>query len=188
MPSLLMRLLVDDLSGYDPRIVELEKPIMIVGMSVETTLKKIYRDVPALGLQFKELKRAHPIPNKKEPWAFAAVSRGYDPTTGAMTYMMGDVVTSIGAIPEGMQAFEIPAIQYAVFPVRPKNPAGWGLAIANAKGYAYTSWMPRSGYEPAGIIDDFEYHDERAERKRNPEIDLYVAIKPKSTPKPGGAM
>jgi predicted transcriptional regulator YdeE len=78
-----------------------------------------------------------------------------------------------------MQAFEIPAIKYAIFPVRPRNRFGWGLAIANAKGYAYTVWLPASGYEPAGVIDDFEYHDERSTRKQNPEIDLYVAVKPR---------
>jgi AraC family transcriptional regulator len=80
-----------------------------------------------------------------------------------------------------MSAFEIPAITYAVFPVRPKNKRGWGMAIANAKGYAYTTWLPKSGYEPAGVIDDFEYHDERSTRERSPEIDLYVAIKRKAT-------
>jgi AraC family transcriptional regulator len=83
--------------------------------------------------------------------------------------------------PEGMTAFEIPALTYAVFPVRPRNKAGWGMAIANAKGYAYTAWLPKSGYEPAGVIDDFEYHDERSTRERSPEIDLYVAIKRKAS-------
>lgn len=180
MASLLMRLFVNDLTGYEPRIVDLEKPITIIGMSVDTTLKSIYRDVPRLGRQFKELKEATPIPNLKEPWAFAAVSRGYNPATGAMSYMMGDVVTSAAEVPEGMTAFEIPAIRYAIFPVRPKNRAGWGMAIANAKGYAYTVWLPKSGYEPGGEIDDFEYHDERSTRARNPEIDLYVAIKRKA--------
>lgn len=180
MRRLLTGLFVHDLTGCQPRIVDLERPITIIGISIDTTIKSIYRDVPALGKQFKELKEAHPIPNKKEPWAFAAVSRGYDPGTGAMTYMMGDVVTSAAAVPQGMMAFEIPAIKYAVFPVRPKSRFGWGLAIANAKGYAYTVWMPGSGYEPAGSIDDFEYHDERSTRKRVPEIDLYVAIKTRS--------
>lgn len=177
---LLSRLFANDLTGYEPRIVELEKPIVIIGMSVDTTLRSIYRDVPRLGKQFKELKEAHPIPNRKEPWAFAAVSRGYDPATGAMTYMMGDVVTNVDELPEGMSVFEIPAITYAVFPVRPKSKAGWGVAIANAKGYAYTVWLPKSGYEQAGVIDDFEYHDERSTRAREPEIDLYVAIRRKS--------
>jgi len=180
MSRFLASLFVHDLTGYEPRIVDLEQPITIIGMSVDTTLKRIYRDVPALGRQFRALKAVHPIPNRKQPWAFAAVSRDYDPTTGAMTYMMGEVVTSAAEVPEGMQAFEIPAITFAVFPVRPKVRAGWPLAIANAKGYAYTSWLPRSGYEPAGVIDDFEYHDERSERKRDPEIDLYVAVRRKA--------
>jgi predicted transcriptional regulator YdeE len=181
MTTPLMKLFVNDLAGYQPRIVDLERPIPIVGMSVDTTLKAIYRDVPALGRRFKELKQAHPIPNLKEPWAFAAVSCGYDKATGAMTYMMGDVVSTASAVPEGMVAFEIPAIKYAVFPVRPRNRFGWGLAIASAKGYAYTVWMPGSGFEPAGAIDDFEYHDELSTRKRDPEIDLYVAIRSKAS-------
>jgi predicted transcriptional regulator YdeE len=177
MANLFMRLFVHDLTGYEPRIVTLPAPIQIVGVSVDSTLKDIYRDVPALGRKFKALKAAHPIPNKKEPWAFAAVTRGYDPAHGRMTYMMGDVVTSIATVPEGMQALEIPAITYAIFPLRPKNRFGWPFAIANAKGYAYTTWLPKSGYEAAGVIDDFEYHDERSTRKRDPEVDLYVAIK-----------
>ena len=78
---------------------------------------------------------------------------------------------------EGLVAFVIPAITYAVFPVRPKNQMGWAFAIPDAKRYAYTVWLPDSAYEAAGVIDDFEYHDERSTRKKNPEIDLYVAIK-----------
>lgn len=186
---LLASLFVNDLSGYQPRIVDLKKPITIVGMSVDTTLRRIYRDVPTLGRKFKQMKELHPIPGRKKPWAFAAVSKGYNPSTGAMTYMMGDVVTRAGKVPKGMKSFRIPAGKYAVFPVRPKSSAGWGLAIANAKGYAYTRWLPGSGYEAAGAIDDFELHDERSERKPDPEIDLYVAIRPRAKrrrPRNGG--
>jgi len=181
VPGPLMRLLVEDMTGFEPQIVDLPSPILIVGMSVETTLKRIYRDVPALGRQFKALKQQHPIANRQEPWALAAVSRGYDPATGAMTYVLGDVVTRVTSVPAGMLVFEIPAITYAIFPVRPKNRLAWGMAIANAKGYAYTAWMPTSGYEPAGVIDDFEYHDERSRDPRRPAIDLYVAIKPRGS-------
>jgi len=39
-------------------------------------------------------------------------------------------------------------------------------------------WMPNAGYEPAGgPIDDVELHDWRSMNKRNPEVDLLVAIK-----------
>jgi len=40
--------------------------------------------------------------------------------------------------------------------------------------------LPNSKYEPAKIIDDIEYHDERSLRKENPESDLYVEIKEKT--------
>jgi predicted transcriptional regulator YdeE len=92
---------------------------------------------------------------------------------------MGDVVTNIVEIPEGMISFEIPAIKYAVFPIRPKNRFAWGCAISKMKKNIYTEWLPNSNYEQAGQIDNFEYHDERSTRKKNPEIDLYVAIKEK---------
>ena len=178
MPNILTRLFVRDIEGYQPRIVDLDAPILIVGMAVDTNLSSIYRDVPALGKRYQAFKRQHEIPNKKQPWAFAAVSSGYNPQTGALRYMMGDVVTGLTGIPADLQTFDIPAIKYAIFPIRPKNALGWPFAIADTKRYAYTVWLPNSGFEPAGLIDDFEYHDERSTRKRDPEVDLYVAIKP----------
>lgn len=161
----------------EPRIVVLEQPIKAVGMSIDTDVRSIYRDVPRLGKRFAQYKKAHPIPNKKQPWAFVAVSKGFDQKARAFTYTMGDVVTSFEQVPENLTAFEIPPGSYAVFAVRPKNRFGWGIAIANVKRYAYETWLPGSGYEPAGTIDDFEYHDERSTRRKNPEIDLYVAVK-----------
>lgn len=148
-------------------------------MTIHTDIRRIYRDVPALGKQFRKYKKAYDIPNTKRPWAFAAVSKGFDKASGTFSYIMGDVVTRIDTIPSGLVAFEIPAQKYVVFPVRPKSRWRWGIAIANTKRYAYTEWLPNSQYKPAGEIDDFEYHDERSVRKRDPEIDLYVAIREK---------
>jgi predicted transcriptional regulator YdeE len=179
IPKWLLGLVAEDLEGHEPRIVDLERPIRIVGMTIDTDIKRIYRDVPSLGKAFRDRKRLHPIPGRKEPWGFAAVSQGFDPAVGAVKYTIGDVVNSLEEIPKGLIGFAIPAGRYAVFPVRPKNRFGWGAAIAGAKRYAYESWLPRSGYGPSGVIDDFEYHDERSLRKQRPEIDLYVAIKEK---------
>jgi predicted transcriptional regulator YdeE len=176
MNRLLVGFFAHRIDGVEPRIVELAEPIHIVGMSMQTNITAIYSDLPALGKRYREHKRLHPIPNTREPWAFAAVSKDFNGETGAMTYIMGDVVTGPREV-EGLVAFEIPAIAYAVFPVRPKNQMGWAFAIPDAKRYAYTVWLPNSGYEAAGVIDDFEYHDERSTRKKDPEIDLYVAIK-----------
>ena len=162
-----------------PRIVELEQPIRILGLSVSTDSKRVSGDVAQLGFQYDKYKKEHGVPNKKQPWGFAAVSKDYDEAKHTFLYIMGDVVTSLDEVPSGLIPFEIPAGTYAVFPVRPKNRWGWAIAIISTKRYAYGVWLPASGYEPAGTIDDFEYHDEKSLRKGNPQIDLYVAIREK---------
>ncbi len=171
------RLFAHDITAVTPCIVDLEQPIQIIGMGVNTDLKNVFRDIPALGKRFQ--KHKHEIPNKRLPWGFAAVSKGLDREKGAFTYFMGDRVTTLEQIPDGLKGFEIPISKYVVFPIRPKNRLGWPIAIASAKKYIYGAWLPKSIFEPAGTIDDFEYHDERSVRKHNPEIDLYVAIKEK---------
>jgi predicted transcriptional regulator YdeE len=176
MNRLLVSLFTYPIEGVEPRIVTLDQPIRIAGMALQTNITRIYTDLPALGKRYRDHKKQHPIRNLKVPWAFAAVSKDFDPQTGAMSYIMGDVVTDAGET-EGLVTFTIPAITYAVFPVRPRNQLGWAFAIPDAKRYAYTVWLPNSEYQAAGVIDDFEYHDERSTRKKDPEIDLYVAVK-----------
>ena len=177
MRSILKRFFAHEVKGTEPRIVELEQPIKIIGLSVSTDIKSIYRDLPKLGKRFQKTKREDDIPNKTEPWAFAAVSKDFDENTKTFLYIIGDVVTSFDQVPAGLMSFEIPAIEYAVLPVRPKNRFGWGIAIGSVKEYVYSVWLPASEYEPAGIIGDFEYHDEKSTRKKNPEIDLCVAVR-----------
>ena len=65
-----------DITSITPRIIDLEQPIKILGMGVDTNLKTVYRDIPALGKQFAKYKQTHEIPNKRLPWGFAAVSPG----------------------------------------------------------------------------------------------------------------
>ena len=172
----LQRFLVHDPTGLEPRIVTLDSSIKMLGMAVDTDARSVYRDVPRLGKAYTEHKDAHGIPHKKEPWIFVAVSKDYDPEAKSFTYMMGDVVTSLEEVPEGLEGFEIPAGRYAVFPVQPKVRWGWGAAITRVKQYAFTEWLPASGYEAGGAVDDFEWHDARSTRAQDPEIDLYVAI------------
>jgi len=175
---LAMFFLFGKIENVEPKIVTLKEPIKFVGLSIKTSTKKIYKDVPKLGKEFNRIKELRKISNKKEPWAFVAVSKDYNKNTATFDYIIGDVVTSFDSIPDGLQPYEIPAITYAVFPIRPKNRFVWGLTIGKTKQYIYKKWIPNSKYEPAGIIDDFEYHDERSLGK-NPSIELYVAIKEK---------
>jgi predicted transcriptional regulator YdeE len=167
------------MEGVVPEIVQLPDEILVAGVAMETNTRSIQRDIPRLAKELESCKQGPPVPDRREPWAFIAASWDYDEESGAFRYMMGDVVTSVTRLPQGLQPFRVPAVTYAVFPIRPRNRFGWGVAIASAKEYIYGTWMKTSEFEPGGVIDDFEYHDERSTRKKAPEIELYVCIKPR---------
>ena len=180
MRSLLTRLLTYPVERALPTIAHVAEPIRAAGMSMPTSVRTIYRDVPNLAKRYESYKREYEIPDKKQPWAFVAVSRDFDKETGTFIYCIGDVVTTFANLPPGLEPLEIPPMAYAVIPVRPRNRLGWPFAIPAAKKYIYERWLPQSEYEPGGVIDDFEYHDERSTRPSRPEIDLYVCIRPRS--------
>jgi predicted transcriptional regulator YdeE len=160
-----------------PKIIDLSEPINIVGLSIKTNSKNVYKDISALGIKFNSLKNELTIPHRKEPWGFVAISKEFNPQTKSWTYIIGDVVNKFSNIPNEFMTYEIPPIKYAVFTIQPKNRYVWAWTINQKKNYVYRQWLPKSEFEPAGIIDDFEYHDERIFRERDPEIDLYIAIK-----------
>lgn len=162
----------------EPQIVSLSEPIKMIGVSTRTGMKTIFKDAARLGQEYKRIKDANVIRNKKEPWGFVAISKDFQGQE-SWEYLMGDVVTTFDLVPEGLQCFEIPPLTYAVFSIRPKSKFSWGIAIGLTKKYIFTEWLPNSKYEADNsILGDFEYHDERSLAK-NPEIDLYIAIKEK---------
>jgi predicted transcriptional regulator YdeE len=173
------RFLAHDIRQVTPTILDLPAPIQAVGLEVRTSIREVYRDVPVLGKAFARARSESPVPHRRDPWAVVAASKGHSAESGIFTYFLGVVVTEIGVLPEGWLSLVIPVGKYAVFPIRPRYKAGWPVAIAAAKRHVYLHWLPASGFLPAGGIDDFEYHDERSLRRRGPEIDLYVAIRPR---------
>jgi predicted transcriptional regulator YdeE len=163
----------------EPTIVTLSEPIKMVGIATRTGMKTIFKDAARLGQEYKKIKDANLIRNKKEPWGFVAVSKDFQGME-SWEYLMGDVVTCLDFVPEGLQSFEIPPLTYAVFPIRPKSKFSWGITIGLTKKYIFRDWLPNSKYEADNsILGDFEYHDERS-LGRNPEIDLYIAIQEKA--------
>jgi predicted transcriptional regulator YdeE len=161
----------------EPKIVTLENPINFVGLSIKTDMKNIYKDAAKLGKAYTNFKKMHSIPNIKEPWAFVAYSKDFNEETKSWEYIMGDVVTNPGSIPEGLKGYEIPSGKYAVFSIKAKFKFLWGMEIGRMKRYIFTKWLPTSSYKATG--SDFEYHDERSTGK-NPGIDLYLAIEEKN--------
>ncbi len=176
--GLLFYFLIGPFEKVEPRIVTLKEPIKMIGVSMRTGMKTIFGDAAKLGQEYKKIKDQNLIQDKKSPWGFVAITKDFQGME-SWEYLMGDIVDSFGSVPAGLQSFEIPAITYAVFLIRPKSKFAWGITIAQTKKYIYTEWLPKSRYEADNsAIGDFEYHDERSLAKY-PEIDLYVAIKEK---------
>ncbi len=161
----------------EPRFEQLKTPIKMIGVSMSTGMDTIYKDAPALGKQYRKIKGT--ILNKKEPWAFVAISKNFSNDNRNWDYLMGDVVTDFNIVPQGLIAFEIPVNNYAVFSIRPKFGFLWGIVIGKTKKYIFNEWFPRSKYEvDSSVLGDFEYHDNRSIGKK-PSIDLYVPVKEK---------
>ncbi len=171
-------ILIGSFKPIEPQIVMLSEPIRLLGLEIRTNDKDIYKDVGRVATAFNEIKKKSPLPNLKQPWASISISRDYDTESKAFTYMVGDQVESIETIPEGLKAYEIPAMTFAVFPIRPRSRFAWGITMGRMKRYIYTDWLPKSEYESPDILDDFELHDERSLGK-HPEIQLYVAVQRK---------
>lgn len=176
--SILYFLFIGNFKKEVPKIVSLKEPIKMIGVSIRTTQKSIFKDAVTLGNEYKKIKDKGIIQNKKTPWQFVAISKDFKGDE-SWEYLMGDVVTSSETVPSELKSFDIPPITYAVFTIKPKSRFAWGISIGRMKKYIYTDWIVNSGYELDNkIIGDFELHDKKSEQK-NPEIELYVAIKEK---------
>jgi AraC family transcriptional regulator len=164
----------------EPRIVKVETPIKMIGVSMKTTMKSIYKDAGTLGKEYQKVKERILVQNKKVPWAFVVISKDFSDDKSSWEYLMGDVVTTFDDIPKNLISFEIPVGTYAVFSIRPRFSFLWGPTMGLTKKYIFTDWLPNSKYDPDNsIIGDFEYHDERSVYQK-PSIDLYVPVKEKS--------
>jgi predicted transcriptional regulator YdeE len=172
--------------GMEPVIATMERPLHALGAGLGTSDERITKDAVALGARFAELRRQKPF-EALRPRLFVATTSGYSRETGVYRYAMGDVVASLEGAPDGLERITVPAGTYAAFAVRPLLGFLWGPAIGKAYAYIYGSWLPASSWRhdpravPGGeAIDHFEDHDERASRKRRPEMEIRVPVAPKA--------
>jgi AraC family transcriptional regulator len=175
----LYTILIGNIDKKEPQIIKLDEPIKLIGIEINTNDRDVYRDVGTVASEFKELKKSSPIPYLKQPWSSINISKDYNVETKTFKYIMGDVVTQVDTIPNRFHYYEVPALTYAIFQIKPKSKIAWGITMGRMKKYIYTEWLPKSGYSASEIIGDFELHDDRSLGK-NPEIQLYVALHEKN--------
>ncbi|HEY8463800.1 MAG TPA: GyrI-like domain-containing protein [Bacillota bacterium] len=149
----------------EPKIITLNEPIKAVGLSIETNMNTVYKDVSLILKKYMDYKNQFGISNLKEPWEFVALSRNFRGNQ-SWEYLVGDVVTDFEQVPRELTSFQIPVGTYAIFPiVKPFTKLLWGLKIGKTKKYIYDTWLPNSQYEFAGF--EFEYNNQKIEDEKN---------------------
>ncbi len=149
--------------SMEPKIVT--KPAFtIVGMRYQGLNKN--NEIKAMWDQF--LPRMNEVKNRiNRETSYGLCSALENVPEGEFEYVSGVEVGTLSEIPEGMVARTAPAQKYAVFPCTLKT-------IGEAYAYAFQTWLPTSGYRPAGT-PDFELYDADFDPESDDPI-LYVYI------------
>ncbi len=89
---------------------------------------------------------------------------------GEFEYLAGFEVSRVEDIPAGMESWDVPANQYAVFSTTLPN-------IGETYRYALQTWLPGSGYQRA-VGPDFERYDESFDPVvKGSQFTIYIPIK-----------
>lgn len=142
--------------ALSPELYE-QPPLLLVGLrtlffSVDSEKNNIGELLPPLWGAF--LERLAEIPNKV-PGVCYGVVRQERSDSERLEYHAAIEVTSLGALPEGLVAVEVPAGRYARFEHR-----GPASRIDHTVSYAYASWLAQSDYRHT-YAPDLEIYGER---------------------------
>src|SRR5262249_13696942 len=112
------------------------------------------------------------IPNQSEPGVVLALYSEYEGDLNApYSFAVCVKVEDIGNLPQGLTAYSVPAMKYAVF-TSARGPIP-GIVIDMWKGI-WSSSIERA-YQT-----DFEIYDGRSRDRNNAQIDVWVSVKPDS--------
>ena len=125
------------------------KPAFTV-VGIRIRVKAMSPDIPALWGRF--VPRIAEIRNPAEPDVAYGLMANFDEATRMLDYMAGISVTTAAEIPDGMEAWEVPAATCAVFDT---NLATIHETYSKIDG----EWFPNSGYSLAPGVA-FERYDE----------------------------
>jgi predicted transcriptional regulator YdeE len=158
-----------------PRIVN-QKAFTVVGISARTSNAKEVSGQNVIAKQWERIAKDSvfgKIPNKADSGMVAVYLDYESDANGAYTLLLGARVSSVGAVPAGMVAAQVPAGRYAVFTSK-KGP----LAKVVPETWARIWSTPKSvlGGDRA-YRADFELYDVRGGDPQNGQVAIYVGIK-----------
>jgi len=159
----------------NPRGVQ-QETFTVVGISVRTSNAEQMTAARPIGKQWERLFQAGllaAIPNKADAKIIAVYSDYASDKDGEYNYLLGARVTTMGSLPAGMVAKNIPAGRYAVFtsergPVQKVVVEMWQRVWATPKS--------QLGGDRA-YKADFEVYDQRAQNPADSVVDLYLGVR-----------
>ena len=149
----------------EPKIVSREA-FTVVGQKYRG--KNEDNEIPQIWQAF--MPRVPEIGHIVNPHVAYGICGNMDVDSGEFDYVAGFEVSNAEAVPEGLVSWEVPAAKYAVFSTTlPK--------IGETFEYAYKTWLPQSGYQPAGGPDVELYDEQFDPQDPNSKFDIYIPIK-----------
>lgn len=152
--------------------------IIVVGIKVRTNNQDEFNpDIAKIGpcvQRYFQQQVADKIPHRKKPGTTISAFTDYESDyTGEYTYFIGEEVTSIDHLPEGLNELHIPSQTYIKFTT------GAG-PMPNVVINAWQEIWKMSPEDLGGkrrYRTDFEVYDERAADPQNVVLDLYIGLK-----------
>lgn len=157
-------------------IVEVNSKIL-VGITVRTNnqqeMTPMTGKIPGLITRYMQEKIAEKIPNRSHPGtlicAYTHYTQGYQ---GEYTYFVGEEVSNLGVVPEGLEALIVPAGSYRKFLAGP-GPLPMILIQTWQKIWA----IFQAGSNPnRNYRVDFEVYDNRAQNPLMAQVDIYIGV------------
>lgn len=168
---------------FEYRTFHLKEPVMVVGYGRRVPYNKPETKQPMIdaliGSYFGDDMPAT-IPNRAFPEVGFGIVGEFDPLTGEGLYMMGEQVTGLSEIPEGLRAFTLPVGEYVSIMFRAKDkPTLTTEAMDTAYRKLYDEWLPASGYKEVEMMAVEVYRRTEFEVPANPCMEIWTRIVPK---------
>lgn len=157
--------------------------IKLIGITtVKTSNARLFESDPSTNVVAEAVQRyfhgglASKIEARKKPGTTFCVYTNYEGDfNGDYTFFIGEEVTSVDKVADGMETLVIPAQQYVKFTNKPGPMPGVCIAM-------WQNIWKMSDAELGGkraYIADFEVYDERSADHNHVELDIYIGIKSK---------
>ncbi len=143
---------------FSVKIKDYSSELIACGLWTEVGRKTVQKDVASVQQRFQSLRPQ--IDSPSNPSGTIVISRPVNPN-GSFSYFIGDLTDNA----EQKSDFAVERLKcgkYAHITVDFKDSSQLTLAVAKAKRYFFTKWLPESDYIVCKEIESIELYDRRS--------------------------